>query len=179
MSGFDPQRLARIGSWMQSYVDARKYAGCSVLIAQDGAEVYYNDCGQRDMAGGLPFQRDTVARIYSMTKPITTVALMSYVERGVLHLDAPVSDFIPAFAGARCLVAGATDITQTEPCASPTLHQLLTHTAGLSYPFNPGVLPQQMHADDLYFRADQGPLAQMADKVAALPLAFPPGSRWE
>lgn len=179
MQGFDEKRLNRIADWMRGYVDARWYAGCSVLIAQGGRDVYYNDCGLRDVAGGLPFQRDTVARIYSMTKPVTTVALMMLVERGLLHLDAPVSDFIPAFENPRTLVADATDISQTEPCAVPTLHQLLTHTSGLSYPFNPGVLPQAMEAADIYFRADQGTLEGMVDALAALPFAFHPGSRWE
>lgn len=164
---------------MQGYVDTRRFAGCSVLIAQDGRDAFYHDCGLRDVAGGLPFQRDTIARIYSMTKPVTSAALMMLVERGLLHLDAPVSDFIPAFATPRCLVADATDISQTEPCAAPTIQQLFTHTSGLSYPFNPGVLPQAMDAADLYFRPDQGPLADMIDLLAAQPLAFHPGSRWE
>ena len=92
------------------------------------------------MNAGAPWQRDTVARIYSMTKPVTSVALMMLVERGLFHLDAPVSDFIPAFTDMHALVPGATAVDQTEPCATPTLHQLLTHTSGLSYAFNPGLL---------------------------------------
>ena len=179
MSSFDPARLSRIADWMQSYVDQRRFAGCSVLIAQAGEEAYYHDFGLRDVDGGKPFERDTVARIYSMTKPITSVALMMLAERGLFHLDAPLSDFIPAFADMRCLREGATRIDQTEPCATPTLHQLLTHTSGLSYPFNPGILPEEMTAQDIMFRADQGTLADMADRVAALPLAFHPGARWE
>ena len=179
MHRFDTARLGRIATWMQGYVDTRRFAGCSVLIVQGGQEVYYHDCGLRDVAQGLPFERDTVARIYSMTKPVTSIALMMLAERGLFHLDAPVSDFIPAFADAQCLVPGAADISQTEPCAPPTLHQLLTHTSGLSYPFNPGIVAQVMEAEDIYFRGNQGTLAGMADKLAALPLAFRPGSRWE
>lgn len=179
MEGFDEGRLARIRGWMQSHVDARHFAGCATLIAREGQEVFYHDCGLRDLACGLPWQRDTVARIYSMTKPITSVALMQLVERGLCHLDAPLSDYIPAFAEMRCLRHGATDASQTEPCATPTLHQLLTHTAGLSYPFNTGVLPQAMAEADIMFRANQGTLGQMCDRLAELPLAFAPGSRWE
>lgn len=179
MPTFDQTRLSRIADWMQSYVDQRRFAGCSVLIAQGGKEAYYHDCGLRDVEGAKPFQRDTVARIYSMTKPITSVALMMLAERGLFHLEAPLSDFIPAFRDMRCLRKGADSIEQTEPCATPTLHQLLTHTSGLSYPFNPGVLPEEMAAQDIMFRADQGTLADMSARVAELPLAFHPGTRWE
>jgi CubicO group peptidase (beta-lactamase class C family) len=179
MPAFDATRLSRIGGWMQSYVDARKFAGCSVLLAHQGREVYYHDCGLRDTQKDAPWQRDTVARIYSMTKPVTSVALMMLAERGLFHLDAPLSDFIPAFADMECLSEGATRIDQTEPCMVPTLHQLLTHTSGLSYGFNPGVLGAEMAAQHIEFRGTKLTLAQMCDKLAALPLAFAPGSRWE
>lgn len=179
MSSFDTDRLNLIKGWMQGYVDARLYPGCSALIVQGGTEVFYHDCGQRDVSGDLPWQRDTVARIFSMTKPITSVALMLLVERGLVHLDAPVSDFIPGFAGARCLVPGATDLSQTEPCAPPTLHQLLTHTSGISYSFNPGLVPDEMREAKLDFGPSKRSLAEVADHIATLPLAFRPGSRWE
>ena len=179
MSAFDPARLNRIGDWMQTYIDARRFAGASVLVAQGGKEVYYHDCGMRDVEADQPWQRDTVARIYSMSKPVTSVAIMMLAERGVFHLDAPISDFIPAFSDMQCLVKGATSIEQTEPCATPTLHQLLTHTSGLSYGFNPGVLGAEMVEQHIEFRGDKLTMAQMADKLAALPLAFAPGKRWE
>ncbi|AVO39896.1 beta-lactamase family protein [Pukyongiella litopenaei] len=164
---------------MQCYVDERKFPGASLLIARGGDEVHFNACGLRDIATGAAFERDTVVRIYSMTKPVTTVALMMLVERGLVHLDAPVSGFIPAFADARVLVPGAVSIDQTEPCDPPTLHQLLTHTGGLSYPFNPGLLSQAMEEQNLLFAPDQGDLAGMCDQVAALPLAHRPGTGWE
>lgn len=177
--GFDPGRLGRISDWMQSYVADRKYPGCAVLIARDGAEVFFDACGMRNIEEALPFERDTVARIYSMTKPVTSVAVMMLVERGLLHLDAPVSDFIPSFKDMQALVPGAERIDQTESCATPSLHQLLTHTSGLSYPFNPGVLSREMDAREILFKPNQGPLAAMVDKVAELPLAFAPGTAWE
>ncbi len=179
MGSFDNGRLDRIKGWMQGYVDAERYAGCSVLIAQMGTESFYHDVGLRDVAHDLPWQRDTVARIFSMTKPITSAAMMILVERGLVHLDAPVSDFIAGFGDARCLIPKATDLSQTEPCASPTLHQLLTHTSGLSYSFNPGVLPRAMREGKLDFDPRQRTLAEVADLVAELPLAFRPGTRWE
>lgn len=179
MAKFDQTRLGRIADWMQSYVDRRYFPGCSILIAQDGQEVYYHQAGARDVASGRPFERDTVARVYSMTKPITSVAVMMLAEKGLFHLDAPVSDFIPSFADMRCLRDGATTIGQTDPCQAPTLHQLLTHTSGLTYGFNPGLVARQMLTDKIEFRPNSGPLEGMVDRVAALPLAFRPGSRWE
>lgn len=177
--GFDADRIARIKPWMQRYVDERKFAGSSVLVARGGTEVFFNAEGQRSVEKALPFERDTVARIYSMTKPITSVAIMVLVERGLFHLDAPVSAFLPAYSKMSALIPDAERIDQVRRCATPTLHQLMTHTSGLSYPFNPGVLPQEMDAQKILFGPGQGVLADMADQLAALPLAFKPGSRWE
>ena len=177
--GLDPERLGRITDWQDRYVVEQKYPGSSVLIARGGEEVFFSATGHRNIEAGLPFERDTVARIYSMTKPITSVALMMLAERGLFHLDRPVSDFIPEFSEMQALIPGAERIDQTEPCATPTLHQLVTHTSGLSYPFNPGVLSREMDEQEILFRPDQGPLDQMCRNAAALPLAFNPGSRWE
>ncbi len=177
--GFDAPRLARISQWQQSYIDTRKFAGSSCLIARGGQEAFFHAAGKRDLEAGTPFERDTVARIYSMTKPITSVALMMLAEKGLFHLEASLSDFIPEFSDMQALVPGAERIDQTEPCATPTLHHLLTHTSGLSYPFNPGVLPRAMHEQDMMFKANEGRLADQAARLAELPLAFQPGTRWE
>lgn len=175
----DQGRLSRIAGWMQGYVDRRQFPGCSVLIAQGGQENYFHACGLRDVENELSFERDSLVRIYSMTKPITSVAIMILMERGQLHLDMPVSAFIPEFANCTALVPGAERIDQVEAAPTPTLHQLLVHTSGLTYGFNPGVLSQEMDAQKLAFAAGYGTLAEQAAKVAALPLAFQPGTRWE
>lgn len=177
--GFDRTRLARITDWMQSYVDCKRYPGAAALILRGGEEVFYGQAGLRNIDAGLPWTRDTVARIYSMTKPITSAALMMQAEHGLFHLDAPVSEFIPEFAECRALVPGATDLGQTEPCATPTLHQLLTHTSGLSYPFNPGLLGAAMQERKIVFSASEERLADVVRATAELPLAFAPGNRWE
>ncbi|WP_170544706.1 serine hydrolase domain-containing protein [Ruegeria arenilitoris] len=179
MTAFDSKRLSRITDWMQRYVDERKYAGSSLLVKHKGTEVFFNACGQRSVENDQPFQRDTVARIYSMTKPVTTVALMMLAERGLFHLDAQLSDFLPEFRNMHALIPGAERIDQTEDTPTPTLHQLLTHTSGFSYPFNPGVLPKAMDEQDLMFKPNQGLLADRVTDLAALPLAFQPGCRWE
>lgn len=175
----DPSRLERIKSWAQGYVKERKFPGASTLICQDGAEVFFDAQGVRDMKTGAPFDRDTVVRIYSMTKPVTSLALMMLIEEGHLHLDAPLSRFLPEFANARALRPDATSLDHTEACPEPTLHQLLTHTSGLSYPFNPGLLPAAMDAIDLLFKPGAGTLAEQCTLLAPLPLAFRPGTRWE
>lgn len=175
----DQGRLERVKTWQQRYVDERKYAGSAVLIHQGGEESFFHAVGKRNLEEGLPFSRDTMVRIYSMTKPVTSLAIMMLLERGMFHLDAPVSDFIPEFSEMKALVPGATAIDQTEASRSPTLHELLTHTSGLSYPFNPGVLPAAMDERELMFKPRQGSLAAMVAELASYPLAFQPGARWE
>ncbi|MEM6374116.1 MAG: serine hydrolase domain-containing protein [Pseudomonadota bacterium] len=175
----DPARLKRIASWTQSQVDTRRFAGMSVLIRQHGNEVFYAQAGLRDLDSKQPWERDTVARIYSMTKPITSLILMMLVEEGRLHLDAPLSRFLPEFRDARALRPEATSIDHTAPCAVPTLHHLLTHRSGLSYPFNPGILPDAMEQADLLFKPNAPSLAAQCEALAQLPLAFAPGERWE
>jgi len=175
----DEFRLENLKRWQQRYVDQRKYAGSSLLIKQGGAEKYFHSAGLRNLEEKLDFTRDTLARIYSMTKPVTSVALMMLAEKGLFHLDAPVSDFIPEFSQMQALVPGAISLDQTEPARAPTLHELLTHTGGLSYPFNPGLLPQAMDREQLMFKPNQGDLGKMVAHLASYPLAFQPGSRWE
>ena len=176
---FNPTRLQRLENWMDSYVEESKFAGSSLLINRGGEEVYFHATGMRDLENKLPFERDTLVRIFSMTKPITSVAIMMLAEKGLLHLEAPVSEFLPEFSSCQALVAGATSIDQTEAATTPTLHQLLTHTSGLSYPFNPGLLPKAMEEKDLIFKGQQGLLADVVCELAKLPLAFQPGKRWE
>lgn len=178
-NGFDTARLDRIKPWMQRYVDERKYPGSSVLISRGGDEVFFNATGQRNIKANLAFERDTVARIFSMTKPVTSVALMMLVEQGLFPLETPVSEFIAGFADTRCLIPGASHIDQTEPCSVPTLRQLLTHTSGLTYSFNTGLVPEMMAEQKRDFGPGKETLAEMADRIATMPLAFVPGHRWE
>jgi CubicO group peptidase (beta-lactamase class C family) len=176
---FDPTRLARISTWAEHYVEDRKFAGLSVLINQAGREVFFDAKGHRNLESGAPFSRDTVARIFSMTKPITALAFMMLLEEGRLHLDMPVSQILPEFGDCRALIPGATSLDQTEPCAPPTLHQLLTHQSGLTYSFNSSLVSAAMGAQNLGFTPNAGTLEAHCKAVAALPLAFVPGTKWE
>ena len=176
---FDQARLQRLNQWMQRYIEAGKFAGSSVLIYRNGREVFFDAAGMRNCESGQKFERDTVVRLYSMTKPVTTVALMLLVEKGLCHLDAPVSDFIPAFSDTQALVPGATSLDQTVSCTPPTLHQLLTHTSGLSYGFNPGLLSTAMKERKLDFHPSESSLEEICVRLAELPLCFQPGAGWE
>ena len=178
--GFDPDRLNKITDWMQRYVDEKKFPGSSLLINRNGSEVFYSDVGSRDISDGLPFERDTIVRIYSMTKLITSVILMKLVEKGLFSLETPVSEFIPSFKNMRSLVPNAKSIDQTETCDTPTLHHLLTHTSGLSYSFNPGLLAGEMERAGLTMgEMFNFTLKDAVTELSKLPLSFKPGSRWE
>ncbi|MEM7546191.1 MAG: serine hydrolase domain-containing protein [Pseudomonadota bacterium] len=178
-SAFDHDRLTRIDDWMQSYIDHGRYPGATVLVTEGGSVVHRATSGYRDVEAQTPFTEDTITRIYSMTKPIASVVLMTFVEQGLFHLDTPVSEFIPEFADARALIPGAASVDQTEPCPVPTLVQLLTHTSGLTYGFNPGLLPELYVAEKIAFSGTGEGLASATKRIAALPLAFQPGAKWE
>ncbi|MEO0546843.1 MAG: serine hydrolase domain-containing protein [Pseudomonadota bacterium] len=176
--GFDPDRLARIETWMARNREIGRYTGSSLLLTKGGETVLCAMDGHRDAERAKPYERDTIVRIYSMTKLVTSVAMMMQVEKGLVHLEAPVSAFIPEFGDMTALVPGAERLDQVEPAPSPTLHQLLTHTSGLSYSFNPGILAEHYAEHKLDFGADLGTLADAAAALASVPLAFQPGSSW-
>ena len=177
--GFDPDRLARIRPWMQRWVDQGKFPGGQTLIARRG-EIAYCDCvGLRDIENNRPWERDTIARIYSMTKPITSVALLMLYEDALCHLDTPLDEFLPEFKNRQVLIEGATSIDQVHPAGTRlTLHHLLTHTSGFTYSFNVGLLAGEILERKLDFSVKEGDLAATVSRLAELPLAFDPGSRW-
>ncbi|MDQ2091850.1 serine hydrolase domain-containing protein [Marimonas arenosa] len=179
MLGFDPERLTRIDDWMVRNREGGRYHGSSLLVLRGGEEVHASFDGMMSVNRGLPFQRDTIVRIYSMTKIVTSVVLGMLVERGLVHLEAPVSAFLPSFGEARRLVPGAERDDQTEPCAVPSLAQLLTHSSGLTYSFNPGLAARIYEREKVDFGPRMGVLADMCDRAAAQPLAFRPGTKWE
>ena len=173
--GFDPERLQRIDNWMARNREIGRYHGSSLVIARHGEVAHTSFDGMMSVDRGLAFQRDTIVRIYSMTKIVTSVVLAMLMERGLVHLEAPVSAFLPGFGTCRALIPGASSDDQTEPAATPTLAQLLTHTSGLTYGFNPGRAARIYERDKLDFGPGSGTLAEMCDRVAEAPLAFHPG----
>ena len=178
MSNFNKERLKRIDDWMDGYVEEGKFPGSTMLLAQSGEIVHRATTGWMDVEAQKPFKEDTIVRIFSMTKPITSVALMMLAEKGDFHLDAPLSDFIPEFRDMEALIPGATSIDQTKRCATPTLAQAATHTSGLSYSFNPTPLAEKYTDLRQDFGPANGTLEGMAAQAGSLPLAFKPGTEW-
>jgi CubicO group peptidase (beta-lactamase class C family) len=177
--GFDPARLGRIRGWMEGYVSSGRFPFACTVIARRGEIAYCDYLGARDVASGAPYALDTILRVYSMTKPITTVALLMLYEEGLLHLDDPVAEFLPSFAEPLVLRDGATELDQVEPARqAPTLHHLLTHTSGLVYGSHGGLLGEAYQARGVDFGPAGGGLAVNVERLGGLPLLFEPGRRW-
>jgi len=179
--GLSSQRLERIRAYFQRYIDAGQLAGTLTLVARQGQIAYCEPQGYLELERQRPMQRDTIFRIYSMTKPITSVALMMLYEQGLFQLDDPVHKFIPAWANLRVLVSGNHPVFVTAPVARPmTIRDLLTHTSGLTYGFM-----ERTNVDAAYRKLGVGDrsrpgytLQDMVDTLAQLPLEFSPGTRW-
>ncbi len=178
MSNFDKTRLKRIDDWMDGYVEAGKFPGSTMLLAQGGDIVHRATTGWMDAEAKKPFKEDTIVRIFSMTKPIASVALMMLAEKGDFHMDAPLSDFIPEFGDAHRLIDGAERLDQVKRCATPTVAQAATHTSGLTYSFNPSPLSEAYKEEIRDFGPTAAPLAETAAKLGKLPLLYKPGEKW-
>ncbi len=177
-AGLSATRLARIDGWMDALVADGRLAGLSVLMHRRGQVAYRRCAGMADRERGLPMAEDTVVRIYSMTKPLTSVAVMMLYEEGRFQLDTPVSRFLPEFAEMR--VASGEDPARTVAAERPiTIRDLLTHTSGLTYGFM-----QATPVDALYrehgvdFQLSEDSLAAVVARAAALPLLAQPGQAW-
>ena len=179
--GVSSQRLARIGEHWQRYIDAGKLAGTLTLMARRGQVVYCEPLGHLEIERRRPVTADSIWRIYSMTKPITSVGLMMLYEEGRFQLDDPVHKFIPSWKDLRVFAGGNHPIFATVPPARPmTVRDLLSHTSGLTYGFmertNVDAAYRKLAVGD---RAKPGTtLADMIDTLATLPLEFSPGTRW-
>src|SRR5580698_11470168 len=130
--GLSSARLARIGPWMQRLVDENKVPGVSVAVLRRGEPAYCAATGLADIARGTPWTRETLLRIYSMSKPLTSTAIMMLYEEGRFQLDDPISRFIPAFANQRVFMGGSRGKMDLAPAERDiTFRDLLSHTSGL------------------------------------------------
>jgi CubicO group peptidase (beta-lactamase class C family) len=180
--GLSSARLARIGEHWQRYIDAGQLAGTLTLISRRGKVVYCEGRGHLEVERRRPVAPDSVWRIYSMTKPITSVGLMMLYEQGRFQLSDPVERFIPSWSNLSVFVSGDHPSFVTTPAARPmTIRDLLTHTSGLTY----GYLEPRSNVDAAYRRLGVGDhtkagytLADMIAALAELPLEFSPGTRW-
>ncbi len=186
-AGMSSTRLARIDDWMDRWIASGRLPGLSVTIHRRGETVYSRVAGRRDVARDLPMTDDTIVRIYSMTKPMTSVAIMMLYEEGLFQLDDPISRVLPAFKNQRVFVSGSPMSYRSVAAERDiTYRDLLTHTSGLSYEF------LRTHAVDTMYGAagvdfnffpgrDPEPgitLAQVVDRAATLPLLAQPGTAW-
>lgn len=179
--GLDAGRLARLQQHFAEYVDDGRLPGWLVVVARHGAPVYIASHGWRDREAGLPVTDDTIWRLASMTKPITSVAAMMLYEEGAFELKDPISRWLPAFADMQVYSSGSSLRPVTRPAGEPIrVWHLLTHTAGLTYGFH------YAHPVDAMYRAagfEWGSpagtdLAGCCDLWAAQPLLFEPGAEW-
>ncbi len=168
---------ARIDSTLKSFVDAGYVVGASALIFEKNKEVYYNAFGFADREANKPMDRNTLVRIYSMTKPVTGTALMKLYEKGAFQLDDPLSKYAPEFTDMN-VYAGvdASGKIVTEPAKRPiTIRDITRHTSGF-------ISSQDSPLGELIKKTDamnkENTLEQMAKKLASLPLAFHPGEQW-
>ncbi|HYW04994.1 MAG TPA: serine hydrolase domain-containing protein [Gammaproteobacteria bacterium] len=179
--GLSAQRLQRISVWMQDQVDRRRLAGLSVAVHRHGGTAFFDTAGDMDREAGKPVDADTIFRIYSMTKPVTSVAAMMLYERGLFQLDDPLAWYLPEFRDMQVLIGGDADDPRLRAARQPiTIRHLMTHTSGLTYGFM-----RATAVDALYRRArvdfpsSDGPdLAGTVRRLAELPLLCEPGSEW-
>jgi CubicO group peptidase (beta-lactamase class C family) len=179
--GFSPERLRRIDHFLQErYVAPGRLPCAQLLLARRGELVHQSVLGQQDPERGVPLAEDTVFRIFSMTKPVTSVALMSLVEEGRIALDDPVARHIPEWAALGVFQAGVPGgFVTVAPERPMQVVDLLRHTSGLTYGFqyrsNVDAAYRQLELE--LFHGDRD-LAGMIETLAGLPLEFSPGSAW-
>ena len=181
--GLSSDRLNRIDGMMQGYVDRKEAAGAVALIARHGKVAYLNSWGYQDREAGVTMADDTIFRIYSMSKPITSVAVMMLHEEGHFFLDDPLAKFMPEFAKMRVQTetvdpkTGEASIEENPATRPITIRDLLRHTAGLSYGIFGNTKVDQQYRKAGVLTNDKD-LAEMVSKLGEIPLRFEPGTNW-
>jgi CubicO group peptidase (beta-lactamase class C family) len=183
--GFSSERLARIAPAIQREIDKGQYPGAVMLVARKGRIVYFETLGQLDPASGKPMRKDAIFRLYSMTKPYTSVAIMMLMEEGKLRLTDPVSRYIPAFANLQVSVAttdpyaGATKYVNVPPDREINIQDLLRHTSGIVYAgFTAHPKVKELYTKEGVDWKDVTP-AEQIERLAKVPLAHQPGTTFE
>lgn len=178
--GLDAKALDRLDQHFAHFVDEGRLPGFLLSVARAGRVAHVATHGRRDLAAGLPVETDTLWRIYSMSKPVTSVAALMLLEEGRLALTDPVSRFLPEFADPQVYESGSGDDIRTRPAQPVLIQHLLTHTAGLTFAF------YHSHPVDALYRAANlessvvpgSTLAETCAVYARLPLQFEPGTQW-
>ena len=176
-AGFDPARIEVLHATTKRFVDEGKHAGIITLVARDGKIVDFQTYGYRDLEKQLPMERDTICRVYSMSKIVTCAATMVLFEEGRFHLDDPIVSYLPELKGMTVWTGGTKDAPMTKPLKRPiTIKHLLTHTSGMIYDFTgEDELTKLWRAADLW----TGPgLTSFITKLGKLPLKHQPGDAY-
>ena len=168
-------QLGRVRTHMQTYVDQGRLAGIQTLLSRRDTVCYFESQGWRNVENALPIQADTIFRIYSMTKPIVSVAAMILVEEGRLRLSDPVSEYLPPFARVQVY---ADERTRQPPRRPVLVHDLLTHTSGLSYGFLDSHPVDALYQQRGLPSNDHRSNDEFIESLCAIPLAFHPGAAW-
>ena len=172
--GVSAERLERIRPVMQGYVDDGNMAGFLTVVARRGKIVHFETIGMRDIENNKPIEADTIFRIHSMSKPITSVAVMMLYEEGYFQLNTPVSDFIPEFKNMKVYNKDQTEILDAKN--EVTIKHLLTHTAGLTYGWGSERVDKRYREANLFQPGTT--LADSMKKLSEIPLVHEPGERW-
>ncbi|MEZ5376374.1 MAG: serine hydrolase domain-containing protein [Acidimicrobiales bacterium] len=173
--GMSSARLERIAPVMQRFVDSGTIAGATTLVARRGNVVHSAAFGHRDREAGVAMTDDTIFRIYSMTKPVVSTALMLLHEEGAFQLEHPVGRFLPAFMSTPVMAPDGTLVPQARPME---VRDLLTHTSGLTYDFMIDTPVAQMYRDARIMNDATRTLGDLVDALAEIPLSSQPGARW-
>ncbi|HEX4261423.1 MAG TPA: serine hydrolase domain-containing protein [Acetobacteraceae bacterium] len=178
--GLSAERLTRVGRWMDRLVEDGKLPGVSVMVMRRGQIAYFAATGHADVARNARMQADTIVRVYSMTKPLTSVAVMLLYEEGRFQLDDPITRFLPEFADMRVAVGGSRGKVESVPAERDiTIRDLLTHTSGLTYGFmEAGIVDALYRERGVDFQTSPDTLAEVVARAAALPLIAQPGRAW-
>lgn len=178
--GMDPTRLGYLDDHLKRYVDGGKLAGTLMLVARGGEVAHFEPYGLADRERNTPMQRDTLFRIYSMSKPITSIALMQLYERGLMQIDDPVHKYIPEWSEQRVYVMGSGPGMLTKPVTRPmTVRDLLSHQSGLTYGFLERTNVDAMYREKKIGGIEvNGTLKSMITDLAGIPLEFSPGDAW-
>jgi len=176
--GLCPERLQRLLDVLQSDVDRGRLPGAVALVARRGKIALFESLGQLDPAAGTRMPRDAIFRIYSMTKPVVSVAVMMLMEQGKLLLSDPVGKHLPEFANQKVAVERDGRVTLEEVIRPATVQDLLRHTAGLTYEFLGSAAVQRQYAE-INMGSRERSNADFSRTLAGLPLMHQPGSVWE
>ena len=176
--GFSSERLERLHALIQGEIDQKQLAGAVTILARHGKVVEYQTYGQRDIATNTPITKDTIFRAYSMTKPVTGVAMLILYEQGKWLPSDPISKFIPEFAHLKVFkgVDAEGKMILVDPDHAPTMRELMTHTAGFTYDNQSKTMVGQMVRDAKVMQSQT--LQEMIDKLAKIPLIYQPGNGW-